>query len=104
MQVSRIVVATCLVTVGCHDRQSELSQEQGSPTIVACPTSAQAQAAQPTALARSSPAQVGAVAGTFSVSQGGAATYAMPLWTPPGRAGMEPQLSVAYDSSSGEGT
>jgi hypothetical protein len=45
----------------------------------------------------------GAIAGAFSVSHGGEATYTMPLAVPPGRAGMKPRLSVTYSSWSGHG-
>ena len=46
----------------------------------------------------------GSIAGSFSVSQGGSAVYAMALTVPPGRAGMMPALSIAYDSSGSDGT
>src|SRR3954471_8663023 len=45
----------------------------------------------------------GATAGTFSISSTGEATYVMPLVTMPGRAGVEPQLSLTYDSAGGDG-
>jgi RHS repeat-associated protein len=48
-------------------------------------------------------AEVGAVPGSFAVSQTGAATYTIPLVAPPGRAGMEPHLSISYNSGAGEG-
>ena len=39
----------------------------------------------------------------FLVSASGSATYVLPLVVPPGRLGMEPRLSVAYDSGAGDG-
>jgi YD repeat-containing protein len=45
----------------------------------------------------------GIVPGSFSVTGDGAATYTVPLWVPPGRAGMQPELSIDYDSRNGEG-
>ena len=36
-------------------------------------------------------------------SPDGAAHLSYPLWTPPGRQGMQPQLSVSYNSSAGNG-
>src|SRR6185503_1363170 len=45
----------------------------------------------------------GTLPGTFSITSSGNATYVMPLVTVPGRAGMEPQLSLVYDSSAGDG-
>ncbi|XXY17780.1 RHS repeat-associated core domain-containing protein [Sorangium sp. So ce216] len=59
--------------------------------------------ALPEDLPRSETAAAGAIGGTFSVSSTGEATYTMPLAVPPGRAGMQPELAVSYDSSGGEG-
>jgi hypothetical protein len=39
---------------------------------------------------------VGAIPGTFSVSDGGTAQYDIPIEVPPGRAGMAPTLSLHY--------
>jgi RHS repeat-associated protein len=47
--------------------------------------------------------QVGKLPGSFSVSQNGSASYAMPIEVPPGRGGMEPKLALQYDSSAGAG-
>jgi YD repeat-containing protein len=43
------------------------------------------------------------MAGGFSVSASGEATYAMPLVSVPGRAGVEPTLALMYDSAGGDG-
>ena len=45
----------------------------------------------------------GRVAGTSSVDGNGAFTYRVPIAVPPGRAGMEPHLALAYSSSGGNG-
>ncbi|XXU45450.1 SpvB/TcaC N-terminal domain-containing protein [Sorangium sp. So ce1014] len=45
----------------------------------------------------------GAMAGTFSVTSTGEATYVMPLVSVPGRAGVEPRLALQFDSGGGEG-
>jgi hypothetical protein len=47
---------------------------------------------------------VGSSAGSFRVDEGGAATYAMPLTLPPGRAGVAPSLGLQYSSQAGEGS
>ncbi|WP_144395463.1 RHS repeat-associated core domain-containing protein [Pleionea sediminis] len=45
---------------------------------------------------------IGAVPGEGGVS-GGAASYNIPIQLPPGRAGMEPNVSINYSSNSGNG-
>ena len=47
-------------------------------------------------------ATVGSVGGDASV-QGGAAVYTIPIVLPPGRLGMQPELSLGYSSRSGVG-
>lgn len=46
---------------------------------------------------------MGTTAGSHSVSLTGAATYQVPILIPPGTAGMEPSVSVAYNSQAGNG-
>jgi hypothetical protein len=45
----------------------------------------------------------GVMPGEFSVSESGAANYQIPLAVPPGTAGMQPSLSLSYNSNSGNG-
>jgi len=46
----------------------------------------------------------GRTAGQFSVSTSGSAQYAIPIWVPPGPRGVQPNISLRYDSESGIGT
>jgi hypothetical protein len=43
--------------------------------------------------------QVGAVLGSFAVTDSGTAGYAIPIEVPPGRMGMEPKLGLVYSST-----
>jgi RHS repeat-associated protein len=50
-------------------------------------------------LPRTDAAGVGAIPGAFSVTPQGTAEYTVPIAVPPGRAGMEPALSLRYAGS-----
>jgi RHS repeat-associated protein len=48
-------------------------------------------------------ADYGRTAGAFKVTPSGAATYTVPIWTPPGPNGLQPSISLSYSSRSGNG-
>jgi len=45
----------------------------------------------------------GVMPGEFSVSESGSANYQIPIAVPPGTSGMQPSLSLSYNSNSGNG-
>jgi len=45
----------------------------------------------------------GRTPGQFAVSSSGSAQYSVPIWVPPGPRGMQPHMSLAYDSQAGIG-
>lgn len=53
--------------------------------------------------AGSAMAETGRTPGRAAVSPSGAATYSIPLWTPPGIRGLTPSLAINYSSRSGPG-
>ena len=46
----------------------------------------------------------GRTPGNFAVTHSGAASYRMPLWTPPGVGDVELDLALVYNSRAGNGT
>src|SRR5262249_8224705 len=48
-------------------------------------------------------AAVGRTPGTFVVSSSGTATYTIPIWTPPGPHGVQPEVALVYNSGQGNG-
>ena len=55
------------------------------------------------ALALQTVTSAGRTPGQFAVSAMGAATYQIPIWTPPGARGIEPKLALVYTSGSPDG-
>ncbi|MFC2137322.1 FG-GAP-like repeat-containing protein [Bacteroidota bacterium] len=56
----------------------------------------------PSARALNTSLPVGTTAGNYSVSNG-TANYTIPIFTPPGTAGMQPSISISYNSQAGFG-
>src|ERR1700730_5927392 len=52
----------------------------------------------PGPLLNSSTTNIGKSEGRFSVSATGAARYTIPIEVPPGRRGLQPKVSLTYDS------
>src|ERR1700722_11887114 len=48
-------------------------------------------------------AAVGRTKGQFNVTPTGAAQYTIPIWAPPGPRGIQPNVSLVYNSQSGIG-
>jgi RHS repeat-associated protein len=46
----------------------------------------------------------GRTPGQFAVNRNGSAQYSIPIWAPPGPRGIQPALSLIYNSQSGAGT
>jgi hypothetical protein len=74
-----------------------------APAAIANPELPPAPSAAPSMTPGISSSRVGATAGSFSVTEGGHATYTIPLMVAAGSGGMSPPLSLDYSSSSGNG-
>ncbi len=83
---------------------TENSSDSGVQTPVAAASKAvSAPATGGSALAAMTVTMVGRTPGTIAVSPSGAATYTIPLWTPPGPRRIQPFLALTYSSQAGNG-
>ena len=48
-------------------------------------------------------AEFGHTKGHYSVSASGSSNYTIPIWVPPGVAGLQPKLALSYNSNRGDG-
>jgi len=55
-------------------------------------------------VASAAQAAAGRIPGSFNVSDTGSATYTIPVEVPPGARGLQPRLSINYNSTAGTGT
>jgi len=67
------------------------------------PETPPAPASPPGMTASSSSSKVGVTAGAFRVAESGSATYNIPILTAPASGGVAPQISLNYNSQSGNG-
>jgi RHS repeat-associated protein len=74
--------------------------EETPPIMVPTPDGERPVEPQPSPVALG----VGAIPGEFAVTESGSATYVIPIEIPPGRAGIQPNLVLAYSSSTANGT
>ncbi|HSN96714.1 MAG TPA: SpvB/TcaC N-terminal domain-containing protein, partial [Candidatus Nanopelagicales bacterium] len=110
---SALVLVLCvLAVISCQDAsprrlfgsaRSAIQLGQPPPTEPVCPSPDDGPDPRPAPLPPSSSVPAGTLPGSFAVTTGGEATYSIPLPVLPGRAGIEPSLSLTYDSSAGEG-
>src|SRR6185369_7747502 len=86
-----LLVLACVVAPGCS---CSPDRAVGATRISACLTR---KPHAPSAAPAVATVAAGTLAGTFSVTSTGEASYVMPLAAVPGRAGVEPRLAIAYD-------
>ncbi|MDC0747778.1 FG-GAP-like repeat-containing protein [Polyangium mundeleinium] len=86
------------------DGENPPGEEPGPSQDPTCPPAPSDVASSfPPDLSGSETTPAGTMPGSFSVTPTGEAHYTMPLVVPPGRAGLQPKHSIAYDSSAGDG-
>ncbi|TFW09524.1 hypothetical protein E4K72_05625 [Oxalobacteraceae bacterium OM1] len=94
------------VTASAYDAMGNVLAQSGSVTLTVG-NGTGASSATPIPVVVSVPhlgnADAGSLAGGLAVGNGGAATYSMALPVPPGTAGLQPALSLAYSSNGGNG-
>ncbi|RKH94447.1 FG-GAP-like repeat-containing protein [Corallococcus sp. AB038B] len=94
------LLASCSPSAPSHDaRRTEVARRQhlgdASPPVIDSDTILQTQTASSIAAGSTTPAAW--------VTSVGTARYTLPLWTSPGRLGIEPRLALSYSSESGNG-
>jgi hypothetical protein len=106
---AHMITAVLALVVACSASSGGLSQQLGS---FALRPAAQSQSHVLAAGSSSDPVvptdtsnglAVGSTVGDGRVSYDGAAQYTVPLWVPPGRASIQPDLALTYNSRDGSG-
>lgn len=82
-------VALAALLFSCESPEEELGEQSSSLTL------------EPGTIKTSE--RVGTLPGSLDISADGTAVYAMPLWVPAGRAGIEPELGLSYSSRGSNG-
>src|SRR3954465_11377773 len=95
-----LVVLCVLAPGGCACSSCSPDDLPVAPRgLIACRTHTPRRPPSSSGAPETTTAPVGAIPGTFSISSTGEATYVMPLVAVPGRAGVEPSLSLTYNSA-----
>ena len=102
--IAAVAIAVTVGAPGTAQAQSWIPFDPSQPAPVNQPSSegGMSMATMASPLIPSGVA-VGRTAGSFGVLPSGSANYTIPIWTPPGIAGVSPSLALSYSSSAGDG-
>ncbi|MBK8257907.1 MAG: VCBS repeat-containing protein [Polyangiaceae bacterium] len=98
-----LLFVTGVLLQGCSGFQCITSAVPPPPRIYACVPQHET---RPTILPKAPAIETvsaGGLDGTYSVTPTGEASFVLPLTVPPGRAGVQPSITLAYSSGEGDG-